>query len=143
MDLGGYATGLLNAVAKGMSDELRPYDLSPLEFSLLRACAEKRESTATELAVSLPVDASRVSRVVTRLVDKGLLVRRRLRSDRRIVMLRLSAEGDALTSRLHQRLLAYDAKLLANIPEEETRVFAAVISKVIANYESMQPPQRP
>ena len=139
MDLVVSATDLLNAVAKGMADELGPHDLSPLEFSLLRVCAEKREVTATELADVLPVDASRVSRVVNRLVDKSLLIRRRLRSDRRIVMLRLTDHGRELTERLHQRLHAHDAALLASISAEDLRVFASVTAQIIANYRRTVP----
>ncbi len=143
VDLVVRSTDLLNAVAKGMAEELGPHDLSPLEFSLLRVCAEKSEVTATELAVVLPVDASRISRVVTRLVDKGLLSRRRLRNDRRIVMLRLSDEGAALTARLHQRLRAYDVRLTKNIAEEDLDVFASVVSRILANYMRIASPPPP
>ena len=138
MDLSGHVSGLMNAVAKGMADELAPYDLSPLDFDLLRYCLERRECTATELASVLPVDASRISRIVTRMVDMNLLVRRRLRDDRRIVMLRLSARGVELTSTLRQRIEATETRLTGNIGEEEMRVFMDVASQIIANHEALQ-----
>jgi DNA-binding MarR family transcriptional regulator len=121
-----------------MAEELDPHGLTPLEFNLLRTCMEREECTATELAEELPVDASRISRIVTVLVDKDLLVRRRLRSDRRMVMLRLSDEGKELTSMLLERIQAYDAKLTQNISPEEMKVFAEAAAKIIANHADQE-----
>ena len=64
-DLGRYVSRLENAVYKGIASEATPYDLSPLDVYLLMICMEMRECTATQLAVQLPVDASRISRLVT------------------------------------------------------------------------------
>ena len=86
----------------------------------------------------LPVDGSRVSRLVTGLVDKGLVRRRRLRSDRRVVMLRLSDEGRELTLRIMERMQGYDAMLTEGIGEEEMRVFISVSARIIANHDAMR-----
>lgn len=136
-DLEACVAGLVNAVDKGMAVEVAPYGLTSLEFSLLRHCLEE-ECTATHLAQILPVDGSRVSRLVTGLVEKGLVRRRRLRSDRRMVMLRLSDEGRELTSRIVESLKSYDALLTEGIGEEEMRVFVSVASRIIANHSAMQ-----
>ena len=136
LDLEAYVAGLVNAVEKGMAAEVTPHGLSPLEFSLLRYCMDG-ERTATQLAQVLPVDGSRVSRLVTGLVDKGMLRRRRLRSDRRGVMLRLSDEGSELTSRIVENMRGYVATLTADIRAEDLSVFASVSSRIIANYDAM------
>ena len=132
-DLEACVAGLVNAVDKGMAKEVAPYGLTPMEFSLLRICLEK-ECTATQMAQVLPVDGARISRIVTGLVDKGLLRRRRLRDDRRIVMLRLSDEGRDLTSLVLQNMKRYDAMLTEGIGEEEMRVFMSVTARIIANH---------
>ena len=126
--------GLVNAVTKGTEEEVRPYGLSVVEYNLLKTCMERSEANATDLADVLPVDAPRVSRIVTGLVEKGLLIRRRLRNDRRIVMLRLSEQGQELTSMLRQRIDAYDARLREGIGDDEMRVFVSVTEKIVANY---------
>lgn len=136
-DLEECVAGLVNAVDKGMAREVAPYGLTPLEYSLLRHCLEE-ECTATHLAQVLPVDGSRVSRLVTGLVDKGLVRRRRLRSDRRVVMLRLSDEGRELTLQIMQRMQGYDAMLTEGIDEAEMRVFVSVSARIIANHAAMQ-----
>ena len=95
------------------------------------------EWTTTQLAKALPVTLSRVSRVVTKMVGMGVM-RRRRRSDRRIVMLALTEEGKALTLELHRSVQADDARLSEGISEEELAVFASVLSKVMANYTALQ-----
>ena len=138
LDLGECVTGLANAVARGMEEQVAPYNLIPLEFAILRAFLDREEWTTTQLAKALPVTLSCISRIVTKLVDRDLLRRRRLRSDRRVVALALTEEGKALTLELHRSVQAYDARLSVGVHEEELAVFASVLSKVMANYTALQ-----
>jgi len=124
---------LVNAVTKGMADETEPYGLTPVEFSLLQVCLERDECTATQLAEVLPVDASRISRLVNRLVNMGLLRRRRLVNDRRVVMLTLTPRGDDQVRQLGQRIQMYEASLVRGISREKMRDFADTVSKIVAN----------
>ena len=136
-DLGERVTGLANAVARSMAELAESNGLMPLDFALLRLFLEREEWTTTQMAEALPVTLSLVSRVVTKMVGMGLMRRRRLRSDRRIVMLALTEEGKALTLELHRSVQAYDARLSEGVSEEEMAVFTSVTSKVMANYASL------
>ncbi len=138
-DLRVSVADLTNAFYKTTSEEAARYDLTVTEFNLLRACMESgEECTATELARILPIDASRISRIVTNLVDKGLLRRQRRTDDRRIVMLRLSEEGRNLTSQVLQDLNLHDDMLTEGIDEDEIRVFVSVASRIVANHTAME-----
>ena len=137
-DLGTYVSRLENAVYKGIAAEAAPYDLFPLDVYLLLICQEAGECTATQLAQMLPVDASRISRLVTGLADKGLVRRRRLRNDRRIVMLRLSPQGEQLTSEMTERMQSYYDRLTEGVSEREMRAFAATALRIVSNYDEMQ-----
>ena len=135
--LGAYIAELFNALDKAIRQEVTPHGLTAMEYNLLWYCL-KEERTATQLAQVLPIDGSRISRVVTRLVDRGFLRRRRLRSDRRIVMLSLTEEGFDLTSGIFQNMQRHYATFMEGIGEEEALVFESVISKIIANYKITQ-----
>ena len=128
--------GLANAVERGLARELAPYHLTPTEFNRLRFCLieQGEEITATQLAQMLPIDASRVSRIVTTVVDRGLLVRRRLPEDRRVVMLHLSEEGRELTLNALAGMDAFAARLMEGVSEDDARVFVSVFSAMVANY---------
>ena len=136
-DLGACVGGLVNAVARGMAQIAGPFGLTHIEFALLRLFLGVEEWTTTQLAQALPLAPSGISRSVTKLVERGLIQRRRLLSDRRIVVLTLTEQGIALTQDLDRRVRAYESSLCEGVSEEEMAVFASVSSRVLANYAAL------
>ena len=135
-------TALLSVVEKGVGKVIAPYNLTIVDFNCLWFCLDwEKETTVTELASRLPVDASRVSRVVTTLVDKGLLRRRRLRTDRRIVMLSLSDEGKELALQVRRSVDLFVDRLTEGLSESELQGFASVASTLIANHDAIDRPE--
>ena len=133
-DLGTCVTGLVNAVARGMAQIVSAHGLTHIDFALIRLFLGVEEWTTTQMAQALPLAPSSISRTVTKLVDKGLVQRRRLLSDRRVVILTLTQEGMALTQDLHRRVQAFEAKLCGSVSDDEMRVFTSVTSTIMANY---------
>lgn len=139
IDLEAHAAALTLAVTRGISEILAPHGLFPVDFSLLRACWRiGDECTATQLAELVPTDPSRISRIVTKLVDLGLLSRRRLPDDRRMVMLRLTGEGSELTSQLDGRAQAHYAALMEGIAAEDLRIFVSTSARISENYHRQE-----
>ena len=136
-DLGRHVAGLVNAAYKGMAEQVASYNLIPLEFTLLRTFLDKEEWTTTQLAQVLPVKPPRISTVVNKFVEMGLMARRFPTEDRRVIFLTLTDKGKALTLELHRRMQAYDATLTDGVSEEEMTAFASVTSKVMANYAAL------
>ena len=135
------AISLSTAIIKALADEAAPHDIQPVEFNLLQYCSETGECTATQLARVLPIDASRISRIVTRLVEKGLLLRRRLPHDRRTVMLSLTDEGTRLVADLGKRVELYLLQLLDGYDEEGLRMVETVTVRMRANFTAMMETQ--
>ena len=133
-NLEDFVLRLETAVYRGIAAEVEPYGLSHVEFLLLRACLEKRERNAAELAQLLPVDASRISRTVTTLVDMGLVRRRRLRTDRRIVMLSLTEEGLDMAGRLNECVRRRYAKLIEGVDSRDLRALESATARILANH---------
>lgn len=136
-DLGRFVANLAQAVDRGTARAMASDGLLPLEVYLLLICRDMKECTATQLAGLLPVDAARISRLVNGLVDRGLVLRRRPRSDRRVVILRLSPQGEELTSEAARRMEELYAGLTQGLSEAELHTFAAAATRIIANYEAM------
>ena len=130
--------GLAHAVNKGMTRELAPYGLILMEFRLLRYCQQQDGCTVTQLARILPADPSHVSRVVQGLMDRDLLRRHRLRSDRRVVMLSLSEGGRELLSRVVENVSHYEGMLTEGVSDEELRILIAVSRRIIDNHAATQ-----
>lgn len=137
-DLGTCVAWLVNAVAGGMARIVAPHGLTHIDFAILRSFLGVEEWTTTQLAQTLPLALSGISRSVSKLVNMGLIHRRRLLSDRRVVILTLTEEGLTLTQDLHQRVQVFDASLCEGVGEEEMAVLASVSSRVRANYETLR-----
>lgn len=80
----------------------RDFDLRPSTFAALRALEQPR--TMGELARMLHCDASNVTGIVDSLEDKALAVREPLEADRRIKVVELSGQGEALLRRLKREV---------------------------------------
>ena len=137
-DLAEGVVSLVNAFVKGVERQIAPLGLTNMEFALLKTFLEKNEWTVTGLAEVLPADAPRISRVVTRMVERGLLRRRRRTDDRRVVELRLTRDGQELIADLHQRVSEHEEKLLAGVSAEEKETLQTVTAKVLANHAALQ-----
>ena len=131
------ADALLDAVVRGVNRELDAYNLTPMDFAMIRQFAVNREWTATDLAQVLPVEVSAISRMVKKLVDLGLMSRRRSRRDRRVVYLKLTDAGNVLCHELEVSVHAYEDRLTGGISAQELGTFMAVISQIIANYDAL------
>ena len=136
-DLGRFVANLALAVDRGIARRMAHHDLMPLDVHLLIICQQLGECSATQLVQLLPVDAARISRLVNGLVERDLLIRRRPRNDRRVVLLSLSAEGEALTTEVTRHLRDFYAGLTRGLTEGELEAFFAVAQRLIANHEAM------
>ena len=134
IDLGSCVAGLVNTLAKGTAHLMAPHGLIHIDFALLRLFIRREQWTTTQLARTLPVNASRISRRVAKLVNMGLVSRRRPHIDRRVVYLRVTDKGKALTLDIQRRVHSYEAVLSEGVSREEMAVFASVTSRIMANY---------
>ncbi|MCW8926853.1 MAG: MarR family transcriptional regulator [Xanthomonadales bacterium] len=80
---------------------------------------EHKKATMGQLAAHLRLDHSTLTRTVNGLVRKNLVERAGDENDRRIVWIRLSAEGENLCKEIHESNDAYAWQVLSHIPQSE------------------------
>ncbi len=136
--LGQHVDALVDTVSRGVDKEAESYNLTHLQFALIRMFLVDLERTVTELAQMFSMDLPGMSRVVSRLADRGLLSRRRPRENRRVVLLQLTEEGVALGLELHERAHAYEERLTQGIDADEQESFLATIRKIVANHAALE-----
>ncbi len=129
---------LLHAVDRGLTGTLAPYDLIPVELDLLRFCRDRGECTATQMTGILPTDPSRISRLVHRLAQMGLVGRRRLADDRRVVMLSLTPEGEELMQRMDALVQEFYEALTEGVSEADLAAFLSASRRMVDNYDAMR-----
>ncbi|MCY4455594.1 MAG: MarR family transcriptional regulator [Chloroflexi bacterium] len=122
----------------GRSQVIASQGFARNDFKLLSCFLEQDEWTATQLTGAIAADASRVSRLVNGLVQRGLLRRRRRVDDRRVVRLMLTDEGISVARGLAERVREYDDHMLAGVTDDEREALIELTSKVLANHAALQ-----
>ena len=116
---------------------LTKYNLTGMQYTLLRCFLDKGEWTATQLTDVLPVKAPRISRLVDGVVERGFLRRSTLGHDRRVVVLTLTDEGREIAAEIHEREDEYQSRLMRDINEDEKKRFLSTAAKIARNYASL------
>lgn len=81
------------AVFRDIALRLKELDITPGEFSLLTLVANNPEISQTALVKIYDLDKSTLSHAINRLVDRGLIDRKRPMHDRRLYALKLTNDG--------------------------------------------------
>lgn len=103
-------------------DEIgRSFDLTLGEVDGLLTLAEHQDLTLKDLAFYLDLSPSRTSRLVNRLIEKGLVVTTPDALDRRALLLALTAEGEARRLELLGQKKLCEQRLLTRLNPEEIR----------------------
>ena len=134
-DFGSLMTGLARVSARSAEDTLADRGYAWLDYAILRALLEVRQSTASQLSHLLPVEMSSISRSVATLADKRLVRRRRVAEDRRVVTLSLTADGRAAAEELQAMMDEQFAALLSGIDERDIEGFVTVTHGILNNYQ--------
>ena len=105
LDLGNYLPYLINRVGFALvesftADALTPHGLSIDMWRVLAALSNNGEQRQVDLVGMTSIDASTMSRLVSRLVRIGLVTRSRSAKSNREVVVELSPKGRALVQRL-------------------------------------------
>jgi DNA-binding MarR family transcriptional regulator len=96
-----------DALARGVADVLKPAGLTPAQFNVLRILrgAGAAGATCYEVGDRMITRDPDVTRLVDRLEKRGLVVRARDTRDRRVVLLRITADGLRMLAGLDDRIV--------------------------------------
>lgn len=117
---------VLDASADISEPKLEAGDVDALEQLALSG----GECSMSEIAAGLQVDRSTATRAIDRLVDRGLVERRRDRTDARMIRARLTAAGDDISDRLRYRRLALAARVLDRFDPDDQEAIARLLPRL-------------
>lgn len=146
LDLDDYLPYLVNRVgaiiaAQFGEEALAPYRLSIAMWRVLAALASKGEQRQIDLAGWTSIEASTLSRLVTRLVRLGLVRRARSASSNREVAIKLSPKGQALVGRLVPIARRYEAAAIAGLPADELALLKHCLRRMYGNMKARRTPK--
>jgi DNA-binding MarR family transcriptional regulator len=121
------ATLVSNALAQIYADR---FGLTIPAWRVVATLGQYRVRTARDIARHAVMHKSTVSRAVSALETRGLVVRKPNRADRREELLELSAEGRRIYDGLVPEALAFEAGLLGGLSPTEQRAFMTLVDKL-------------
>jgi MarR family transcriptional regulator, temperature-dependent positive regulator of motility len=110
--------------------------ITPRQLAVLVTVSENEGLNQTKVAERTGIHDASVAQIISRLVRKGLLQRRRSREDTRAKMLRLTDEGRRRLELAEPMAMNVDALLLAALPTAERKPFLAALQAIVRNLEA-------
>jgi DNA-binding MarR family transcriptional regulator len=138
LDLGDYLPYLVNRIGTIVADQfgaeaLAPHRLSIAMWRVMAVLASNGSQRQIDLADLTSIDSSTLSRLVTRLVHRGLVTRTRSTRSNREVAVKLSAKGTALVGRLIPIAHDYETVAIAGLSPQELAALKRCLRRVYSN----------
>ena len=112
--LPGHAIRRLHQIAVGIfHQEAQALNLTPVQYSVLRTVATQPGIDQRTLASAVALDTSTTAGVVDRLETRGLMQRNASAQDKRVRLLTLTPDGQALLQAAEAPMLRAQALILA------------------------------
>ena len=126
-----------NAVFTYFKRELHHLDVTPIQYASLKCLWEEDGQMPSQLAETLHLDSSTVTGILSRLQDKGLIIRSFNTGDRRKVIVHLTDEGRALEKPVSEIIERLNHELTDGISEADMEIFHRVIGTITENAEKL------
>src|ERR1700744_4941226 len=138
LDLDNYLPYLVNRIGTIVADQfgaeaLAPHRLSIAMWRVMAVLASNGSQRQIDLADLTSIDSSTLSRLVTRLVHRGLVTRTRSTRSNREVAVKLSAKGTALVGRLIPIAHDYETVAIAGLSPQELAALKRYLRRVYSN----------
>jgi DNA-binding MarR family transcriptional regulator len=108
----------------------KPFDLRPVEFTILQLIDENPAATATKIAKALAITTPGVTVWLDRLEARGYISRERSGTDRRAQHLKSTKQGRALIASAAEQLLDGERELLSPLSSGERQLLLELLQKV-------------
>ncbi|MGE0700190.1 MAG: MarR family winged helix-turn-helix transcriptional regulator [Hyphomicrobiaceae bacterium] len=119
------------------SQEMQGSELTPRQFAVLRVLSRLETASQTEIVNETGIDRSTLADIVKRLVARGLIARRRSKSDARAYAVRLTASGrDALRS-AEPASERVESRILKMLPQARRDAFVDSLALLVKALRSV------
>ena len=133
-----HATALSNTLGEMVIREAADLGFNNSEFAIMRMFQMESVWTSTELAQALSTNKPTISRAVRKLVDVGILRRKRSQQDRRVVFLTITEEGLEFRRNIRKRMQSYEQKFTQGISDEDLEICLSTIARIVANHKALE-----
>ncbi len=123
------------AMKIGFNKQIKEFDISPEQWSLIFRIVENNGLTQKELASSTYKDQANITRSLDRLEKKGFLTRLPNSKDRRIINIFSTPKAKELVEKIVPISKEYNQLLSIGLSQEEYESLIGLLNKVYTNIE--------
>lgn len=120
------------------SKERTENDLTLRQLAIMSAISRQEDLSQTDLVAITGIDRSTVAGIVSRLIAKGLLERRRSTIDGRAYCVRLSKRGSRAVAGADRLYTRIEKKLLAGVSPAEAAQFISTLRAILSAQASVE-----
>lgn len=113
------------------ADEVSGEGLTPRQFAVLVAVAGNEGQSQTDLVEMTGIDRSTLADIIRRMLKKGLLSRKRTRTDARAYAVRLTPQGREALGSARPGAVNADARVLAALPPAKREEFLTLLATIV------------
>jgi DNA-binding MarR family transcriptional regulator len=111
-------------------EQMQPYDLSTVEFSVLSLIRHNPGITSRQICAALNILPPNLVGLLKRIEKRELITRAPHLTDGRAIGLSLTAAGDTLTQAAEKTAASSDAHCLSNLSTSEQEVLKKLLKKI-------------
>ena len=112
-------------------EECKEFNITPVQYGLLTALKCSPDLDQHSLGLELGIDRTNAADVLVRLEKRGLVERRRSTEDKRMVLARLTAEGERVTGEMEAAMQRAQDRLLEPLLPQERNAFVTMLIRLI------------
>lgn len=124
---------LMTMMRREVELRMAAHGLTDAQWKPLWALKSGRAGNAIEMAREMGIDAGAITRLLDRLEAKGLVERVRSENDRRVVHLRLTADGENVAARIPHVLASVNNDFLQGFSDAEWKQLRKLVGRMTAN----------
>jgi DNA-binding MarR family transcriptional regulator len=127
------------AVRSRLDDIVRPGGMTALQYTALTVLERHAGMSSAQLARRSFVTAQSMADLIGALEARGLIERNRDHTDRRRLVVALTAEGRALLDRYREEVAALEASMVAGLSPDEVAALRHALNTCHANLSGKTP----
>ena len=121
------------AMHEALEQELAPFDITAAQYVILLNLATDEVDSASQLCKGVSYDPGAMTRMLDRLERKGLIRRVRSPTDRRKVILEMTAEGKAVYPKLTAKATEVLNRFMRGFAKSEAQELVKLLQRMLAN----------
>jgi DNA-binding MarR family transcriptional regulator len=128
----GYLVRRLHQIHSAIfAEECKTFAITPVQYGVLTALLYHPGIDQASIAAQVGIDRTNAADVIERLAERRLVERERSANDRRMMLARLTPEGERLTRDMHDSMQRAQARLLEPLPSAERPIFLRMIERLV------------